>query len=659
MKKKASKLWIAATTVTAVILAVCIAAIPITNQFAAAINVALNAKTQKIIPDPEAKVQFTSDYESEEELVAFEKELCESIEAEGAALLVNNDNTLPLSGDTKFTTFSQSSYNLMYGGTGSGQVSAEDAVTLKDALEESFGKGCVNPKQWDFYANSGYARVNADTTGGSQSQYRINEVPWSEYTEELQNTWSEYGDVALVVLARSGGEGADLPSGLPELEAYMTDGDYLRLCKEETDMLANLQQLKEQGIFKKIVVLLNSSNALQLDFLDSYGVDAVLWIGDVGMTGINGVADILSGAVNPSGRIVDTFLKDNHSAPAMQNFGAFNYTNGADYEVAAAQNNTDPGVTKCNEDYVVYQEGIYVGYRYYETRYEDYVLNRGNAGEYDYTSEDVMAATFNLDIIENIGKCIGEDFLHAPSDTGTVYAGIYGPGANIHRTPYCGRNFEYYSEDGWLSGQIAAVEVAAIQDRGVYVFTKHFALNDQEEGRYGISTWSNEQAIRELYLEGFEGSVAKGGGMGVMSSFNRLGVVWSGAHHGLMTGILRDEWGMDGAAITDCSVMVSFMDYRLGVLAGQDLWDGYSMNMATLDGLENDPAIVAAVQRAVKNIAYSVTHSQAMNIGNATVRPITPWWQMTLYVVTGVAALLTVGSVVMLVRTRKVKTDAK
>ena len=283
----------------------------------------------------------------------------------------------------------------------------------------------------------------------------------------------------------------------------------------------------------------------------------------------------------------------------------------------------------------------------------------GGSSAMAYTSEDVMAATFNLEIIENIGKCIGEDFLHAPSDTGTVYAGIYGPGANIHRTPYCGRNFEYYSEDGWLSGQIAAVEVAAIQDRGVYVFTKHFALNDQEEGRYGISTWSNEQAIRELYLEGFEGSVAKGGGMGVMSSFNRIGVVWSGAHHGLMTGILRDEWGMDGAAITDCSVMASFMDYRLGVLAGQDLWDGYSMGMATLDGLENDPAIVTAVQRAVKNIAYSVTHSQAMNIGNATVRPITPWWQMSLYVVTGVMAVLTIGSVVMLVRSRKAKPEAE
>ena len=277
----------------------------------------------------------------------------------------------------------------------------------------------------------------------------------------------------------------------------------------------------------------------------------------------------------------------------------------------------------------------------------------GGASAMAYTSEDVMAATFNLELIENMGKCIGEDFLHATDESGTVFSGIYGPGANIHRTPYCGRNFEYYSEDGWLSGRVAAVEVAAIQDRGVYVFTKHFALNDQEEGRYGISTWSNEQAIRELYLEGFEGSVARGGGMGVMSSFNRLGVTWSGAHHGLMTGVLRDEWGMKGAAITDCSVMAAYMDYRLGVLAGQDLWDGYSMGMETLDGLDNDPAIVSAVQTAVKHIAYSITHSHAMNVGNATVRAITPWWQMAIYAATGVMAVLTAGSAFMLIRSKK------
>ena len=183
-----------------------------------------------------------------------------------------------------------------------------------------------------------------------------------------------------------------------------------------------------------------------------------------------------------------------------------------------------------------------------------------------YTSEDVMAATFNRELVAEMGKCIGEDFQRAPSNGESVYTGIYGPGANIHRTPYSGRNFEYYSEDGWLSGEMCAVEVAAIQERGVYVFTKHFALNDQEEGRYGISTWSNEQAIRELYLEGFEGSVVKGGGLGVMTSFNRLGVVWSGSHRGLMTDVLRNEWGMKGAAITDCSVMANYMDYLLATV---------------------------------------------------------------------------------------------
>ena len=990
MKLFSKKLWLVTTIVFGVLAVIMAVGLAVGTYFEQVINLALNVETQKIIPDPDATIYFWTDYENEEDLVAYEQQLCRDIEGEGAALLLNKDDTLPLAEGTKFSCFSQSSVDLLYGGTGSGQVSSDDAVTLSAALQESFGEGTVNPDLWKFYVTSGYKRENAATTGGNQGQYRINEVPWEKYTDSLKNTFASYGDVALVVLARSGGEGADLPdkdscftnNGATDYDS--TDGDYLRLSAEERDMLSNISKYKQDGTFKKIVVLLNSSNALQLDFLDEYSVDAALWIGDVGMTGIRGVADILCGDVVPSGRIVDTFLKDNHSSPAMVNFGAYDYTNADELGLETAQNNTDAGVVKANRNYVVYQEGIYVGYRYYETRYEDYVLDQGNAGDYDYsadvaypfgsglsyvdftysnfnitpeedtvtvtvdvknegdiaakhtvqiyfqseytqydidydveksavelcgfdkkeigagqtvtytitvdkedltsydhmnaktyiledgdyyftvgtdahnavnnilmakkaagenvdesrmygsgnadlakkwtngtfddetysvssatgneitnlfeeadlnkyegaggqgveyltrddwegtfpkesavlrvtdemwedgltheesgraaiaekykelyysdvtevpamdtdgtmkvadlcevdisdprwdelisqlpydemtnliyngfhltqacpsislpgtldengpqgftkgliggnsamcyTSEDVMAATFNLDLIEEMGKCIAEDFLHAVElgSGKTVYSGIYGPGANIHRTPYSGRNFEYYSEDGWLSGEICAVEVAAIQSKGVYVFTKHFALNDQEEGRYGISTWSNEQAIREVYLEGFEGSV-RGGGLGVMSSFNRIGVVWAGAHRGLMTGILRDEWGMKGAAITDCSVSAKYMDYRLGVLAGQDLWDGYSSGMATLDGLDDDPAIVTACQTAAKRIAFSISRSHAMNIGRADIVLIMPWWKVLIIVLLAVFAVLAVGSIVMLV----------
>ena len=391
-QKKKGLVWKILTPVFAVLTAVLIAAIPITQGYSDIISNALHAQTQKVEADPNAKIYYWTAWEDQQALVDHEYELCRAIEGEGAALLVNRDNTLPLPQGTKFTPFSQSSFNLIYGGTGSGSMNADEAVSLRTALIEDFGEGCFNQDQWKFYATTKYKRVNADTTGGYQAQYRIGEVPWDKYPAKLRDTWANYGDVALVVLSRSGGEGADLPSGLPELEEFMTGGDYLRLCKEEIDMLEGLEQLKSQGVFKKIVVLLNSSNALQLDFVDKYGIDAVLWIGDVGMTGTLGVADILSGKVNPSGRIVDTFMKDNHSAPAMANFGAYKWQNGAEYDTATAQNNTDAGITKCNSDYVVYQEGIYVCYRYFETRYEDSVLGQGNSGSWNY--DDCVAFPF-------------------------------------------------------------------------------------------------------------------------------------------------------------------------------------------------------------------------------------------------------------------------
>ena len=115
---------------------------------------------------------------------------------------------------------------------------------------------------------------------------------------------------------------------------------------------------------------------------------------------------------------------------------------------------------------------------------------------------------FNMDLIEEVGKCIGEDMMHAnKGSNASAMCEIYAPGANIHRSQYLGRHNEYYSEDGWLSGEICAAEVMGIRSKGVLPNVKHFALNDQEDGRYGISVWCNEQAIRELYLEPFEGAV--------------------------------------------------------------------------------------------------------------------------------------------------------
>ena len=146
-----------------------------------------------------------------------------------------------------------------------------------------------------------------------------------------------------------------------------------------------------------------------------------------------------------------------------------------------------------------------------------------------------MAATFNTEIMTEIGKVIGNNCLEAD------IACLYGPGNNIHRTPYGGRNFEYYSEDGFLSGMMSAYEVKAIQDKGVHVVMKHFALNDCEQDRIGLGVWLNEQAAREVHLESLPGSRR---GRQRQRRYDRphpLGPVWSGGNYNLVTGILRNE----------------------------------------------------------------------------------------------------------------------
>lgn len=859
---------------------------------------------------------YTSDFNSAEEMVNYGLALTQQVEVEGAALLMNNNNALPLAADAKVSTFSSSSVNLVYGGTGSGNIDASTADTLRTALEKV--GVTVNPTLWDFYtvgAGKDYARSKSGMVATSSEVTA--EVPWDVYTDEVKDSVAQYGDAAIVTLSRVGGEGADLSYG---------EVNYLALDENEKAMLQNVAEMKKNGTVKKTILLINSANALQVDFLknNEYDIDAALWIGDVGISGINAVAEILTGKVNPSGSLVDTYCYDNFSAPAMWNFTPTTYegyVEGGDVSAKA-------------KSYMIYQEGIYVGYKYYETRYEDFVTGNGNAGDYAYgdivaypfgygmsytnfdisdmnvsynaaddtytvtvkvtntgdmagkktvqvyvqspytdydkengveksavslvgfgktgmiepgasetlsmtvnkrdiasydtygagtyildagdyyftaatdahnavnnilaakgytvestngkmtadgnadltytwtedaldtttyatsengtaitnqlssadpnlyegidetvtwlsrsdwngtlptetvklaltellkkdlkdirydpadyesvdmptlgakngvklydmigldyndpkwdelldqmtfdemnsligdafhwtmpvksveapgtrdengpqgltasllgndksqltatafTSEDVMAATFNTEIMTEIGKVIGNNCLEAD------IACLYGPGNNIHRTPYGGRNFEYYSEDGFLSGMMSAYEVKAIQDKGVHVVMKHFALNDCEQDRIGLGVWLNEQAAREVYLKAFQAPVEVGNANGVMIAYTRWGAVWSGGNYGLVTGILRNEWGCEGMVITD-NVLTQYVNGPDGVLAGVSIYDAMmSFVTDTLPKYKNDPVIVTAMREACHHNLYAIANSCGMN----------------------------------------------
>lgn len=223
-----------------------------------------------------------------------------------------------------------------------------------------------------------------------------------------------------------------------------------------------------------------------------------------------------------------------------------------------------------------------------------------------FTSEDVMAATFNVELMAEVGKVIGNNCLEAG------IACLYGPGNNIHRTPYGGRNFEYYSEDGFLSGAICAPEVAAIQAKGVHVVMKHFALNDCEQDRIGLGVWLSEQAAREVYLKAFQAPIEKGDANGVMMAYTRWGAHWSGGSQGLGE-ILREEWGCDGMNITD-NVLTTFVNGPDGILAGTSIYD--AMMPYVTQGLpkyKDDPVIVSAMREACRHNLYAIANSCGMN----------------------------------------------
>ena len=805
--------------------------------------------------------------------------MAQELVQEGAVLLKDQNNALPLADGTAVNLFGYGSVDPIYGGSGSGASDASSNIDLVTGLTNA--GFTVNQELVDFYKKSGVSRVAQK--GFEGSNFTPAEVPAAQYTETLLQNAKAFSDVAIVTISRVGGEGGDLPQDMYAAGYSKTDDGrhYLELTQDEEELLA---LIKAQG-FGKVIVLINSSNAMELGFLEDDSIDAALWIGSLGSTGFNAVGEILSGKVNPSGRLSDTYAYDLTTAPAYWNAGDFTYAN-------------------LKHHYVEYAEGIYVGYRFYETRYVDnttgicdeaayakavqypfgyglsyttfeqsitdykttdsaiemtvevkntgavagkdvvqvyytapytiggiekshvvlagfaktgllepgasekvtvtfapedmasydetgakaYVLDAGtyqiklmnnahevidqreyevpatitysgdNARSTDLVAatnefEDVaqgqikqyvsradwegtlptartdgktasaetIAAKENAPVYENndsdqpitvadhgltledmagldyndpkwddlleqlsvddmtnmisnggwstpevasVGKPATNDLdgpaginslvsslkgVSFPSEVivgsswntdlaqrfGTAFGaeaatnhvvGLYAPGMNIHRTPFSGRNFEYYSEDGLLSGKMGAAMVQGLSSQGVYSYIKHFALNDQESNRLSISVWANEQSMREVYLKPFELSVKEGNTTAVMSSYSRLGNTWAGASKALLTDVLRNEWGFQGMVVTDSAMgNTSWMDINLALRAGGDM-------MLCLMGVKLDSSSNTA-QQAMRRACHNILYTQANSIAVAAAVDNTPYWLILLAIV--------------------------
>ena len=909
---------------------------------------------------------YKSDFDSPAELYAYEEKKVAEIAEEGITLLENN-GILPLDLGTKVSIFSHSSVDLVSGGSGSGSGSFELTKDLREGLENA--GLVVNDKLWDFYKNgkgSFYKRGTGVINYGADLDWSINECPLSVITKDSSLVDSFDGTVAMFVISRTGGEGGDEAR---DMAAFGGKSGQHYLEPDETE-LEIISYLNDN--FEDVIIIVNCNNAIELGWVSDYeNISAVINFPGAGRTGTYGLGYMMTGIdaqgneISASGHLVDTWVYDNFSSPAMQNMGDFKFT-GTNYY------------------YVNYSEGIYVGYKYYETRYEDAVLGRENVGDYDYsktviypfgyglsytdfewsdfvmsepdadgnidlsltvknigdrrgkdvvqiygqapykggvekssvvligfaktdylekgqservnitvnlkdlTSYDksanggkggyildegdyyitaasnaheainqilgvsevgaqgrliaakadssdavgsmvgtyrqseydsttyskigdnstvenqftdstlsdavylsrsnwsvmennglrygeasgenskaevggkqfqaeateamknalksfwslnpeegneaieavfgrkgnvdlidlrglafddplwdelldqitadelsklidecgycspavdsvnkpkvndldgpaglndiiahgsmpigdgfkamtwptqyMLACTWNVKLAEEMGRGIAEDGLY--SDT----CGWYGPGMNIHRTPFAGRNFEYYSEDPFISGVLGRAEVYGAATKGMYAFIKHFAVNDQETHRdeRGLATFVDEQAIREIYLKPFEMAIVgntveieyndaiknEGGEIesyvkrtatvpaatAIMTSFNRIGATWAGGHYNLITKVLRGEWGFNGFVLTDYEVGAgkgSYMDTLQSLAAGGD-GKLKTVGMDALFGfnIEKHPEYYGYARDAAHHILYTVVNSAGMN----------------------------------------------
>ncbi len=315
----------------------------------------------------------TQDYSNVDDLRVAEKEAELRIVGEGTVLLQNNNNALPLTSGNKVSVFGQTAQMWMTKERISG---TKDTVFL-ESLEAAGLE--INAALRKFYKQSKHTNwgIGANLgNGGIAGTWQLDEVPQSEYTDEVKKSYSEYSDAAIVVISRGGSEGGDLPRYMGRYGGSDEDS-YLDLTPEEKELFAAVMAAG----FKKTVLVMHTTNAMNMKDIATYGFDAIIWVSGTGEDGVQVMGQLLTGEINPSGKTVDTFAYDNFQAPAMQNFGDFRFTKNG--ELVTATTTTVGGTYS----YQNYAENIYVGYQYYETRYEDTVLGQGNTAGYEYDKD--------------------------------------------------------------------------------------------------------------------------------------------------------------------------------------------------------------------------------------------------------------------------------
>lgn len=372
-----------------------------------------------------------------EENVASATQLCEDIADEGIVLL-DNDGTLPMAKNSKLNVFGWASTNPCYGGTGSGALSdAYPTVTLLEGLTNAGFE--LNTELSDFYTSY---RADRPVVGMFSQDWTLPEPEAAQYTDEMMNNAKAFSDTAMVVITRVGGEGADLPTDVSKVtyDAGHSYNDfepgehYLQLSKTEKDMIDLVCKN-----FDKVVVVYNGANAMELGWVKDYSqIKSVIWCAGTGQSGFNALGSILCGDVNPSGRTIDTFVYDLTQTPTANNFGNFNYTNMDEFKANSFGADTIPA-------FVNYVEGIYVGYKFYETAAAEGLIDYDKTVVYPFgrglsyttftqTLNSVTEAdgTITVDVtVTNTGSASGKEVVEVYYNPPYTNGGIEKASANL------------------------------------------------------------------------------------------------------------------------------------------------------------------------------------------------------------------------------------